>query len=120
MSKVYQPFITEQVNEIIEILEETNFFRDHELTDKTFAVNYLSDNLTSKFITGKIDSNTRELFTEDEFTQILKEIIAGTVLNELKDKGYINSYEDENTEEVFFLTPEGREYLKNKIDNELS
>ncbi len=31
----------------------------------------------------------------------------------LKNKGYINSYEDENTEETFFLTEDGKEMLKN-------
>jgi len=117
MSRVYQPFILEQVDEIIQILEESGFFSEHELLDKTFTKNYLSDNLTDKFILGQISSETKELFTENEFTQILQEIIAGTVLYELKEKGYVNSYEDENTEEIFFLTPEGREYLKNMADD---
>ena len=31
---------------------------------------------------------------------------------ELKRKGIINSYEDDNTEETFFLTEEGKKILK--------
>ena len=45
----------------------------------------------------------------------LKEIIAGTLLNELKNKGLVNSYEDDDTEETFFLTDEGKEHLKKMI-----
>jgi DNA-binding PadR family transcriptional regulator len=48
----------------------------------------------------------------------LKDIIAGSILYQLKEKGYVNSYEDENTDEVFFLTEEGREYVKNISNNE--
>jgi DNA-binding PadR family transcriptional regulator len=39
--------------------------------------------------------------------------VAGSILYELKDKGYVNSYEDDNTEEMFFLTKKGKKYLKN-------
>ncbi len=53
------------------------------------------------------------MFTEEEFETLLKEIIAGTVLEELKSKGLVGSYEDEDTEEMFFLTPKGKKYLKN-------
>jgi DNA-binding MarR family transcriptional regulator len=45
----------------------------------------------------------------------LKEIIVGSTLQQLKEKGYINSYEDENTEEVF-LTEDSKEYIKNMKD----
>jgi predicted transcriptional regulator len=39
--------------------------------------------------------------------------VAGTILNELKTKGLVNSYEDDNTEEMFFLTEKGKKVLKN-------
>lgn len=117
MSKVYQPFILERVEELMQVLEETNFFEEHELDSREFAKEYLATNLTNKFILGKIDSQSDDLFTEDEFGEVLREIIVGTVLNDLKEKGYLNSYEDENTEEIFFLTNEGKHYLKNVIDD---
>ena len=34
------------------------------------------------------------------------------VLYELKEKGLINSYEDDSTEEMFFLTEDGRKLLR--------
>ena len=53
-----------------------------------------------------------DIFDEDEFDQLLKELVAGSILYELKEKGYVNSYSDEDTEEMFFLTKEGKEQLK--------
>ena len=43
---------------------------------------------------------------------ILKELIAGSVLYDLKQKGYVESYEDDTTEEMFFLTKKGKKFLK--------
>ena len=66
------------------------------------------------FINGTLDSETDELFTEDEFDQLLKELVAGSLLYELKQKGLVDSYEDDATEEMFFLTEEGKKLLKNE------
>jgi DNA-binding MarR family transcriptional regulator len=52
------------------------------------------------------------LFNEEEFEVILKELIAGSVLYDLKKKGYVESYEDETTDEMIFLTKKGKKYLK--------
>jgi hypothetical protein len=114
MSKVYQPIVIKNVDLIIEALNESNFFIDYELESTDFAKEYFSDRLTEKFIKGELVED-EDLFTEDEMNKYLKEIIAGSLLYELKNKGLINSYEDDNTEEIFFLTEEGKEYMKNKL-----
>lgn len=111
MSKIYQPIVIERTNEIIETLIETNFFDDYEIKVTDFARNHISDNLTEKFINGDTDLSDDEIFTEEEFEKLLREIVAGTILNELKDKGLVNSYEDDNTEELFFLTEKGKKML---------
>ena len=116
MGKVYQPIVLEYVENLILGLEDGNFFEDYEITDLTFAKTYILDNLTEKFINGTLDEDFEEMYTEEEFGQLLKEIVAGSVLYELKEKGYVNSYGDENVEEMFFLTDEGKKYMK---DNEL-
>lgn len=110
MSKIYQPFIIEESNRIVESLEESGFFDEYQLSNKSFAVEVFCEKLTEKFIQGTLEEN--EIFEQEEFTKCLQEIIAGTLLYELKDKGLINSYKDDETEEVFFLTTEGREYVK--------
>jgi predicted transcriptional regulator len=44
---------------------------------------------------------------------MLREIVAGSVLYELKDKGLVDSYQDDTTEEMFFLTKKGKKLIKN-------
>ena len=116
MDKIYQPEIIIKTHEIIDLLINIDFFKDNEIENTDFAKKYLNDKLTEKFINGEI--NNVDIFSEDEMGIILQEIITGSILYQLKDKGYINSYEDENVSEVFFLTEEGKEYIKNTRNND--
>lgn len=118
MSKIYQPIVIQKTNEIIEILKDSKFFEDYELESTEFAEKYFLDKLTEKFILGEIDLEQDMLFNEDEFDICIKEVITGTILTKLKHNGYVNSYEDENTEETFFLTEKGREFLKVMREND--
>jgi hypothetical protein len=112
MSKIYQPIVIEETSNLIEGLKESGFFEDYQIEDLTFTNQHLLDLMTEKFINGQLDSDG-ELFGEDEFAKLLQELVAGSVLYELKGKGYINSYEDDETEEMFFLTEDGKKFLKN-------
>jgi hypothetical protein len=116
MSKIYQPIVIERADEMVEILSESNFFNDYEIENSGFAREYLLDKLTDKFIQGKYDFEEDELFDEEEFEVVLREIVAGSILYELKEKGLVDSYEDDTTEEMFFLTEEGKRLLKEKGD----
>ena len=112
----YQPIVIEKTTEILCILEESNFFKDYEIENFDFTIKYLNDKLTEKFILGELDEESDDIFEEDEFDIILKELVAGSILTELKNKGLVNSYEDDNTEEVFFLSKKGKNMLKNDGD----
>jgi hypothetical protein len=112
MSVIYQPIVIEHTNKIIEALIESKFFEDYEIERTDFAKKYISDILTEKFIKGELEENDDFFFTDEEFEKYLKEIVAGSILTELKEKGIINSYEDDETEEMFFLTEEGKKLLK--------
>jgi len=108
MSKVtYQPIVIEKTNVIIDELIYSNFFKDNEIMDIGFAMKTISDKLTEKFINGELENE--DLFVSGEFVGMLQMIIAENVLRELQKKGLITSYEDENTEEVFFLTELGKQ-----------
>jgi hypothetical protein len=109
MSKVYQPKVNEIADEIIQNLEE--FYEEYEIDNVEYAREYFRDKLTEKFIQGKLDEE-EGIFGEDEFEQCMKESVATCVLKSLEEKGYLQSYSDENTEEVFFLTEEGKEHVK--------
>ncbi len=115
MSKIYQPVVIEMTNDIISDLVESEFFSDYEIQSTEFTKKYLLDKLTEKFILGELENDEDEflgVFNDDEFDVVLREIVAGSVLYELKEKGLVDSYEDDSTEEMFFLTEEGKKYMK--------
>lgn len=119
MSKIYQPIVIEHMENMVEGLQEAEFFKEYEITDLTFVKSHLLDVLTQKFINGQLDENT-EIFTEEEFETLLREMVAGSVLNELKNSGLVDSYEDDNTEEMFFLTKKGKKLLNDYEDEDKS
>jgi len=110
MSKVYQPKVIQIADEIIQNLEE--FYEEYEIENLEYAREYFRDKLTEKFIEGKLDSE-EGVFEEEEFEQCMKEAVATSVLKSLQQRGLVQSYSDENTEEVFFLTEEGKVHVKN-------
>jgi hypothetical protein len=117
MSKIYQPIVIEMANDIITDLTESEFFADYEIQSTVFAEKYLLDKLTEKFILGELENEDDEflgVFNDDEFEVVLREIVAGSVLYELKEKGLVDSYEDDTTEEMFFLTKKGKRVMKKK------
>lgn len=113
MEKIYQPVVRERSEKLIEVLDKSGFFKDYEIQDKSFAREYFMEKLTDKFIIGELDIENDSLFTEDEFDKYLREIIVGSILEELKNKGVVNSYEDDTKGEMFFITDKGRDFVKN-------
>lgn len=111
----FLPKIVEISDEIIEVLIEDKFFIDFEIEDMTYAKKRFCEELTTKFVNGELEEG-EDIFTDDEYDIILNEIVAEDILRNLQRKGYVNSYEDENTEEVFFLTEEGKISL-DKMDD---
>jgi hypothetical protein len=104
-------------NDIITDLTESEFFADYDIQSTVFAEKYLLDKLTEKFIIGELENDDDEflgVFNDDEFEVVLREIVAGSVLYELKEKGLVDSYEDDTTEEMFFLTKKGKRVMKKK------
>jgi DNA-binding transcriptional regulator YhcF (GntR family) len=116
MDNVYQPIVIEKSLEIIESLTESGFFSEMNIKTKDFAHEHLCKKLTKKFIEGKL-SNDDEVFTIEEMDKILTEILVGTVLLELESEGIVETIEDENNEQVFFLTAKGKE-IATKINEE--
>lgn len=114
MNITFQPSIIETATAIVEGLKESGFFIEEDVRDFKEAHKMICEALTQKFIR---DSSNDEYFTEDEFSDLLGMIVANDVILRLKSKGIINSYGDENVEEVFFLTNKGKligEELKEK------
>jgi hypothetical protein len=112
MAKVYQPIVIERAENLLQGLIDSDFFDDNQITEFTYAREYLRDKMTEKYIQGLLNSDDENLFTEEEFNKMLVEILVGSVLCDLKNKGLVSSYEDDETDELFFLTDEGRDFLK--------
>lgn len=107
--------VEDHVQTILEALRETNFFIDFEI-EEDYALKHFTELITEKYIENP--SMDYDFFwTEEEFQVILNKIITGSIMYEMKESGILESYEDENTEEVFFLTEKGKklsEELKRK------
>ncbi len=112
----YLPKIQEITEEIITTLVEDDYFTEFEISSQDYARKRISDELTRKFLENGLDNEEEGYFTEDEFDTILKEIIAEDVLRTLQKNGLIDSYEDDETEEMFFLTDLGKTQV-DKMDN---
>jgi hypothetical protein len=112
----YPSIVSEKANDFIEILKDIDFFEENEIEIDSSIVNLICEKLIKKFIDGLI-SESDEVFdylSEDEINSLLTEIITLSALNSLKDKGIIDSIENEYNEEMFFLTEEGKK-LASKI-----
>jgi hypothetical protein len=122
MDRKYQPMVLDHASIIIGMLKETNFFVDYKLESEEFAMDYLCEKLTEKFIQGELNGEFDiEIFSEDEMEKFLREIVTGSILMELQEKGIVDSIEDENNEERFFLTDLGKNLandIKKHLENE--
>jgi hypothetical protein len=112
MEKVITKEVKQKTQEIIKILTEDGFFETLEIcTSTAFAEKYLNQVLTDKLINGL----PLDLGDEREMDEHLDKIIGGSVCYDLKQKGFLDSYEDEDTPETFFVTEQGR-----KLQEQLS
>ena len=111
MNSIYQPIVISRANEIMQILVETLFFEDYEIENREFAMTYLCDTLTQKFIIGELDEDG-PMFTDDEMDKMLREIVAGSYLEEMQNDGIIDSIVGDDNQERFFLTELGKEISK--------
>jgi hypothetical protein len=88
-------------------------FMEIEKVDKDILRELLGDSLIPKFC-GGLDL----VWEEEEFEEILKVSIVATTLKNMKETGLINSFEDEDGEETYFLTEKGKQYSQeNDISN---
>jgi hypothetical protein len=108
----YQPFIVDKAEEIVDALNKDGFFEEFGIEEKGYAINTFCQKLTEQFIAGEFGQGGNPMFTEESMSETLSTIVAGSLLEQLKKKGFVGSYEDDETEEVFFLTQEGKEMAK--------
>ena len=111
MKKTYQPIVMKRADETIELLESVNFFNENKIESTKYIRTRLCDMITEKFISGELTEN-EPMFTRDEFMELMKEIVAHSVLEGLQKKGLVGSYEDDDFEETFFITELGKNHME--------
>lgn len=90
--------IEDEMHNIVDGLILTNFFKDFDIEDYSFAENQIRSFLIKKHNQGYDITNTNdELFDDDEFDDMLQNIIAGSAISELKNNGVIEDTINFNT-----------------------
>lgn len=115
MKKTYQPVVIELSEKFIILLtNELNFFIDEEITSTDYAQEHFCDKLTEKFIKNGLsaDDDIHYIFDENEFIEILNNIVIENTLKGLMSKGLINTFEDLDGNEILFLTEDGKNVAK--------
>lgn len=108
--------VVDCVETIIESLRESLFFKDYNIGEE-YADKLFTELITKEYIKNPSLDDTDFFWEEEEFQTILQKIITGSIFYELKNNGILNSYEDDNTEETFFLTEKGKELTKKSKTN---
>jgi hypothetical protein len=111
MERVYPQEVKDVASAIVNLLKEDGFFDNEEFKTTAFAEKYFREVLLEKFLNG----TSLDLGDDDEMSRHLDKVIDGSIFYELKEKGFIDSYEDADTKEVFFLTEKGREYRRKNL-----
>ena len=88
-------------------LRESDFFTEYEISEK-YANKLLTDQLMDIYVRNPSMEDNDFFWTEEEFEVLLQKIVTGSIMYELVDDGVLKSYEDEDTEETFFLTEKGK------------
>jgi len=117
MTKTYQPQVLDLCERMMKVLIEEKFFEEYHVKNPEPAKTPLCDFLTEKFINGEIDPDEGVKATEEEMTVVFGQMISACTLDSLKEKGLLDSIEDENDEEMFFLTHKGR-FFGSKLPEE--
>ena len=115
---MYPEVVNEMSKKWTKILIENGICEEHGLDPKYFGSS-VEKVMSPLFLKQFIETGDCVLsFEKDEdFMPILSTIIAECILMKLKDSGLVDSIENENGEEVFFLTKDGKEVAeKHKND----
>lgn len=100
---VYPNSVSELTEKLLEGLEEEGFFEkegaDYNITFKRFA-----DSVFKNWLSGEDLEN----ISEEEFSQILNLSIIQSDLESLRDRGVLETIENDEGEPMYFLTDKGK------------
>ena len=98
----YPEPVMDYAHKVTNTLNEDNFFEEEEISPKVFF-NNLCENVLPNWIKGEALQ-----LTEDQMMDVITHSAAQSVLQTLEQKGLLDSITDEDGEERFFLTADGK------------
>ena len=93
--KVYPEQVSEMVSKVVPHFQEF-------LTNENVPQDILEQFLTEKFINGEPLQ-----MSDEEVEELMKLSLVENIIGSLKERGFIDSIEDENGEEWYWATKEG-------------
>lgn len=109
----YPKPVSELTEKLLDGLEEEDFFKtenaNYDITFRRFA-----DSALKKWIKG----DDMEDFTEEEFSQILRFSMVESDLLRMQERGILDSIEDDNGEQMYFLTEKGKNEVENYMQDQ--
>jgi ribosomal protein S19E (S16A) len=104
----YPTRVTERATKVANFLKDNGFFEEEELNPEIaheIAINEFSELFYPKWVSGEEEDFK---YSDGEFEDVLKNIIVKTVFESLKQKGLIDSIDEEN----HYVTEKGKIALK--------
>ena len=106
----YPDEVKNYIEEMYTVLEEEGFFKENEIEQngKRAFIEVAGPQIMKRWLSGDMDEVIDE---DDTLYTILKQTVALSLMLNVKDKGMVEMLDDENGDEFFYLTQEGKDYL---------
>jgi len=114
MNTEYPQLVEEALVEWQEALKDPEFLLEQDINPA-----YVISSTRSVFGPAILEQwlkTGKPIIMEKDAENLIRKFIVDALLAELKDKGYVDSIEDEHGEEIYWATAEGKAY-KNKVLN---
>lgn len=100
--------VRRKVETVLDVIRKSGYFEIFDLKED-YARKEITHTVLEEY-TKQMSSNFEMTWGDKKIGEMLSRIFVGSILHELKEEGIVGTYEDENTEEVFFLTKKGKKY----------
>lgn len=111
MKKIYPEHIVKYAADVIKAVEESE--KEMNEFDSELDYQLLEDEIKEAALEKFLDESENDIIlTESEFVDCYKIAVANKAIAGLKEKGMVNTIEDENGEILAFLTEKGKNFFK--------
>ena len=98
--------VRRKVETVLDVIRKSGYFEIFDIKED-YARKEITYTVLEEY-SKQMSPNFELNWGDHKIGTMLSRIFVGSILHELKEEGIVGSYEDEQTEEVFFLTEKGR------------